>query len=103
MTVGTWSALISAMALVIAGLSYVGKVGGDQFWLSKDQLKPRVMEIGNAQWVTQDSYLKSELYKVQKEKRLLEWENGNGGLTPRQQFELQELKDLEEQYKLELQ
>jgi hypothetical protein len=53
-------------------------------------------------WVASDTYYSTELQKVQREKRLLEFDKDNGGLTPRQQLELNELGDLEKQLLLRL-
>jgi len=103
MNLSTLSTVLGISAVILAGMGYVGKVGGDQFWVSKDQLNPKIMEIGRQYFVSQDSFLKSELWKIQKERKALEWKEENEGLSPREDFELEQLELLEEKYLLDLQ
>jgi len=54
-------------------------------------------------WVASDTYNETELRKLQREKRLLEFDKENGTITPRGELELRELKDLEKQLLLQMQ
>ena len=79
--IGIVAAICSSL---VGGAGYVGKLVGDTYWISSE------------------SYYAQELRKVQRDKSLLEWERENGGLSPRQQFELRQLEDQEQQLLLEL-
>ena len=85
MTLSEMGVVVAICTPLITGAGYLGKVVGDTHWISSD------------------SYFAQELRKTQREKSLLEWERDNGGLTPREQFELKQLENLEQQLLLELQ
>lgn len=84
MTIAQIGQVMTVVVPLMAGGGYVGKLVGDQHWVSAE------------------TYLSNELKKVQSDKALLEWEEQNGGLTPRQQFELKQLENLEKQYEQQL-
>jgi hypothetical protein len=77
--------VIAICTPLLGGSGYVGKLIADQYYLSNDK------------------YLTNEINKAQSEKALLEWEAENGGLTPRQQFKLKQLENLEKQLQQQLQ
>lgn len=54
-------------------------------------------------WLASDTYNETELRKLQREKRLLEFDKESGAITPRGELELRELRDLEKQLLLQLQ
>jgi len=85
MSLSEISQVIAICTPLLAGSGYVGKLVGDQHWVSSDK------------------YLTNEINKAQSEKALLEWEAENGGLTPCQQFKLKQLENLEKQLQQQLQ
>ena len=85
MTLNEIGIVLGITTSLIGGAGYFGKLVGDTYWISSE------------------SYYSQELRKTQRERSLLEWERDNGGLSPRQQFELRQLEDLEKQLLLELQ
>jgi len=54
-------------------------------------------------WVSAADYNSTELEKIQRDKRLLEFDQQNGTITPRGELELHELRDMEQRLLLKLQ
>jgi hypothetical protein len=67
MNIGAWTGLIGAAAIVLGGIGTAAKLGGDQFWVEKEELPEQVIAQGSKVFITQDSYTKGEIQRKQLE------------------------------------